>query len=255
MAESTPCPDMGASGAGGRKVAFGVNYEGHKITEYALAHGAVCALNVQVAMDAPFDGDVADEATRAVGRSEQQFAGYRHSAMLCGIQTALSQLRATCLARGATVLFVQVARGRSAKAFFDDSIAPNLPSDLPHQAWFGYKSGDFFVPPEGNVRFGFVNFGMFARLSGGVRPGEVFTCVEGTPVTRDENGHLCVDRWIRSRPGVEVAQVVAGHEQALILTAGLPAIRLLGIADDMPFVTPEAYTKADLLAMFSQGSP
>ena len=33
-------------------------------------------MNAQVAMDAPFAGEVADEAVRAKGRSEEQFKGY-----------------------------------------------------------------------------------------------------------------------------------------------------------------------------------
>ena len=46
---------------------LGVNYEGHKITRHALARGALCVLNMQIAMDAPFLGEPAGETTRAKG--------------------------------------------------------------------------------------------------------------------------------------------------------------------------------------------
>ena len=54
---------------------LGVNYEGHKITRHVLARGAKCVLNMQIAMDAPFMGETAEESTRAKGKScYQMFA-------------------------------------------------------------------------------------------------------------------------------------------------------------------------------------
>lgn len=228
---------------------LGVNYEGHKITEHALRCGAVCTLNMQVAMDAPFLGEVADEATRATGPAEASFSGFDRGVMLEGISKGINACAGECRRLGATTLVVQVARGRSAQSFLETSIAPYLPADLDVKIYCGYQSVDFFPPPAAKVLFGFINIGMFARLTAGVLPGEVFACVDGLAVQATSGvGALRVvaGAWQDAKAGRGIA--VGSHGS--VLAAGLPLVRLLGIADDMPFVTPSDYSRDELLALF-----
>ena len=116
----------------------GVNFEGHKISEYALGTmGALHCLNLQIAMDAPFHGDVADEATRSVGPSEEGFEGYDPSVLIAGLTKGVEALRDAIDGAGdggdgeeggpvVRTLVVQIARGRRAAAFQRDVVEPVL---------------------------------------------------------------------------------------------------------------------------------
>ena len=115
---------------------LGVNFEGHKISEYALGTmGALHCLNLQIAMDAPFHGDVADEATRSVGPSEEGFEGYDPSVLIAGLTKGVEALRDAIDGAGdggdgeeggpvVRTLVVQIARGRRAAAFQRDVVEP-----------------------------------------------------------------------------------------------------------------------------------
>ncbi len=53
---------------------YGINFEGGKIIKYILeSKNCIAYANIQIAMDAPYDGCVADEKLRNLGRSELQF--------------------------------------------------------------------------------------------------------------------------------------------------------------------------------------
>ena len=57
--------------------AVGINYEGGKIIEYAeKIELCIGFINAQIAMDAPFHDQIADESVRALGRSELNMDGY-----------------------------------------------------------------------------------------------------------------------------------------------------------------------------------
>ena len=154
--------------------------------------------------------------------------------------------------RGAARLVVQIGRGRSAAPFRAETIDPilaALPAGLDYTFGYGYRSTTWWRPPFEDGRrepFGFVNVGMFARLSGGVRPGEVFACTDGVAVVRRDasSGRLVV----------AADEPLAGENAAAaIVDAGLPSVRLVGIADDMPFVTPADYGIEELLLLLQQG--
>ena len=110
--------------------------------------------------------------------------------------------------------------------------------------------------------FGFVNIGMFARLADGrglrggphgrehgkeggkglgVRPGEVFACIRG---------HSVAQRGLGGRLVVVDAHEMDTASSISPLDAGLPLVELLGISDEMPFVTPDAYERDSLMALF-----
>ncbi len=59
----------------------GINFEGGKIIKYILqSKKCIAYANIQIAMDAPYNGRVADEKLRNLGRSELQFdKKYRYS--------------------------------------------------------------------------------------------------------------------------------------------------------------------------------
>jgi len=90
--------------------------------------------------------------------------------------------------------------------------------------------------------FGFLNIGMFAKLASGTKPalpGEVFACIEGHAVKqRGQGGRLVVIDAPPPPPG------------CIVLDAGLPLVELVGMSDEMPFVTPDKYNKEELLSLF-----
>lgn len=231
---------------------LGVNYEGGKIVAHAESFDAcVGVLNVQVAMDAPFQGAVAHEAVRAAGRSETQFPGYDAARLAKGVATALEEAANAAAAAGANHLVVQVARGRSADSFWAE-LAHLLPVAFQPPAGtatvvHGYRSSDYFSSPT--APFVAVNLGMFARLSdaAAVPPGAVFvpaSSVDLQPRQQREAG------WTPTTRRLRYAADGSPAPGSKCLPTSLPKCALLGLADDMPFVTPQSYELEALLAAF-----
>jgi GNAT superfamily N-acetyltransferase len=151
----------------------GINYEGGKISEYA-EKSTFCLgyINAQIAMDAPFHDQIANEAVRALGRSEKSMAGYCEERLLVGLDKILALLNnyLALSSKGdsskpkSKLLIIQIARGRSAVETIQLILLLLTKHGIQrfHIAT-GYKTFDYFAYPQ--EEFYFLNIGMFGRLS------------------------------------------------------------------------------------------
>ena len=256
----------------------GVNFEGHKIGHHALRLGARFVLNLQIAMDAPFHGDVADESTRAAGPSEEGFEGYNREVMVAGLRRGAQALRDAMegkssrfdearVGQAVNTLIIQIARGRRAPDFQRDVMEPIIQSVFFADARtstlnvvyvHGYRSTSYFTTVGDHETAetraagaaAVLNVGMFARIgTHRPQPGQVFACMSGRSIEMDP---------ITNRPrhcehaGENVGDHRGGEVVAtdgILLDGGLPHVHLLGLADSMPFVTPDQYKEQDLLSL------
>lgn len=214
---------------------WSVNYEGGKIIEHALM-SPLCKgySNIQISMDAPFLGRVADTSTRRAApgmRAETAFPGYDENIMINALTGALAGIQET--ARTSSTLsphefyVFQIARGKAAKSTEHDILAPILKrlAIANYEVAYGYRSDTYFQYPT--QEFIFVNIGMMACLTQALPPGQL--CIpETTHDVMVKDGNMIVTK---SRM----------HHDDLLSPAGFTATHLFGIADDMPFVTPENY--------------
>ncbi len=214
-------------------ICLGVNYEGGKIIEYAKSYDScVCSINLQIAMDAPFFGDVAHESVRSKGPSETQFKGYNEKYMLNQIKIGLDEITQCCKDKNANILVIQIARGRSAKQFVT-KIKP-LIGNISTEIICGYHSIEYFKRKDKKL-FGFINIGMFARLNKDIRPGEVF---------------IPIHSWDVEQKSTNNKLFVSKHRNHNVITK-LPPMYILGVLESMPFVTPNDYNLSELLSLFT----
>lgn len=221
----------------GRNLPIGINYEGGKIIDYAIANNNCLAYaNVQIGMDAPFHGEVASESVRQLTRSETQFVGYSDERL---------QLQLTDIFRYIInqfkfdELIIQIARGRSATIMEKEIIRPVLCklNYYNYIIFYGYRSKDYFTYPQGNKKFIFVNIGMFARLSdiNVIKAGDIcnpIITLDILGISKETNKFIVSD-IIRDHSG----------DKNILNNFNFPKIKLYGIADDMPFITPDTYSQ------------
>ena len=219
---------------------IGINYEASKIITHIQQFGnCVGYANLQIAMDAPFHGRVADEKVRSVGRSELQFPGYDDTKLVA----SLTQIFKTILARyGPDIkIILQIARGRSAESTFEEVIRPIFDKlkISNYETKYGYRSNDYYSPIDTTTPFVFVNYGMFAVLSQ----------VEKVAVGQICNPTVSVSiKKYNPSTGFFTDALKKYHGKKNILNdiPEIQHIRLYGIKDDMPFVTPDIYQETHI---------
>lgn len=221
-----------------KKEIMGINFEGNKINIHAINHGAEFAVNLQIAMDAPFDGDVANHEFRNKGPSESRFAGYKENEMQNKIKYMFNYVTKKCLKKNINTVVLQIARGRSGRAFFNKNVKQFLSEKIKYIIFYGYRSNKYFKL-EKKINFAFINIGMFARFTKSVRPGEVFVCKNGISIKHDKEKNIII------LPKSKI-------NNRKIIVAGFPLVKLIGISDSMPFVTPENYNKKELISLFNK---
>jgi hypothetical protein len=222
----------------------GINYEGGKIIKHILeSKYCVAYANIQIAMDAPYDGRVADEKLRDKGRSELQFdPKYKYSDVL--VQYKLYMVLNYIQEKYPdTKIIIQIARGRSGISMYNEVIKPILPpfeltnsngNENPKKIKivYGYRANDYFKYSSIKSNFVFINIGMFA----------VLTNVDTIPV-----GTVCnpVMTYDVNDISMNVTEKHIFNDNKNILNAffDVPKIILCGIADNMPFITPDVYSK------------
>lgn len=210
---------------------IGINYEGGKIIRYALnGNKCIAYANIQIAMDAPFHGQVANDTLRIKGRSETQFEGYNDDRLKKQLHAIFSHIDENY---EFDELVIQIARGKSAYLTEMDILKPvmqelNFPKYRVH---YGYRTKDYFPYPENN--FIFVNIGMFARLTNinWIKAGDICNPIE----TYDILG--ITDN------GFQIENHTKFHNKNILNGLDFEKIILYGIADDMPFITPDSYQK------------
>ena len=218
----------------------GINYEGGKIIEYAI-HCTFCIgyINAQIAMDAPFHGQVADEKVRSEGRSELSMDGYKEEHLVSGLRKVILIVKSFISRQHNDALIIfQVARGRSARSTIQ-LVEPILKACNIVRYLFvtGYRSLDYFQHPE--EPFVFVNIGMFGRLTNidNVNPGDILNPIATFDLVRTCNGEL---QLISKAPRIHTCS------KNLLSGSEFDDMMLIGIADEMPFITPNEYNAEDL---------
>ena len=229
---------------------IGINYEGGKIISHILRYdNCVAYANLQIAMDAPFHTPprVADESVRREGRSELQFKGYHEEALKYRLRIVLEWVYRNY---EDTKVVLQIARGRSAAATAKEVLLPVL--DLCgidyYELCFGYRSTDYYTPTD-DVPFVFVNYGMFAVLQEPSQELSVGTICNPIETVNINNYNPDTGQW-----EIEVDRMRFRGEEKNILNdfdLTVPKITLLGLADELPFVTPDRYNSKHIRALCS----
>lgn len=156
-----------------RNFPIGANYEGGKIITYALNSGKCIAhVNAQIGMDAPFHGEIANEAVRTKGRSETQFKDYSDEKLQNQLFDIFNHIIKNYKFAD---LIIQIARGRSAITTEMEILNPVMCKleFSKYQVYSGYRKKEYFPYPEND--FVFVNIGMFSRITHNdkIKPGDI----------------------------------------------------------------------------------
>ena len=238
---------------------IGVNFESGKIINHIKRKYKNLSgySNFQIAMDAPFHGMVADESLRAKGPSERSIKDFNYMNFESSLFNALLEIINFICDKNVDTLVIQIARGRSGVVFFKDDIIPKLNNfgvlefikmekdKYIHYNFktcnkkkkiiltFGYRSKDYFDLPM-KKKFVFINIGMYARLQFDKK------------ITA---GLLCIPTETYSmNPDKNITDKMIFNDDLLLKSKfTFPQIKLIGIDDNMAFVTPDNYKLNDFL--------
>ena len=212
---------------------IGINYEGGKIIDHILQYSqCVGFANCQIAMDAPYEGRVANEDIRSQGRSETQFVGYDEYYLI----DQLSEIFSSVLEKfGETKIVIQISRGRSGKTIFNEILLPILLklNIINYVIKYGYRSDDYYKPQIDSSDFIFINIGMFAVLQyvNQVKICRIFNPIKAYKINSYINNEFQVSN-----------DVFFYDNNPKNLLNKLGKIIIVGIANDMKFVTPDIYS-------------
>ena len=238
---------------------IGVNFESGKIINFikkTYKKNLAGYSNFQIAMDAPFHGMVADESLRAKGPSERSIKDFNFMNFESSLFNALLEVINYICEKNIDTLVIQIARGRSGVVFFKDDIIPKLNNfgnlefikmekdKYIHYNFntcnkkkkiiltFGYRSKDYFNLPM-KKKFVFINIGMYARLQFNKIPA----------------GLLCIPTETYSMNNDKsISDKLLFNDDLLLKSKfNFSKIKLIGIDDNMAFVTPENYKLNDFL--------
>lgn len=231
---------------------IGINYEGGKIIKHVLqSDHCISYANVQIAMDAPYHNRIADASLRNKGRSELQFdKKYRYIDAI--VQCKLMNIIEYILEHYPNKkIIMQIARGKAAIPMYIDVIKPLLfhygllnkkddPNPKKIKIINGYRTKDYFDISSINTDFIFINIGMFAVLTHDdkINVGQVCNPI----ITYDINENL---NYINKT-------LFNSDKNILNYFSNIPKFILLGISDDMPFITPENYSEKQMSILIKQ---
>lgn len=216
----------------------GINYEGGKIISHILkSENCIAYANCQIAMDAPYHGRVADESIRSRGRSELQFPGYTDEYLISQLEQIFDYIK---INYPDIKIVIQIARGRSGESMINEIIDPIL-SKLKitdYEFKSGYRSTYYYTPLD-TTKFVFVNIGMFAVLTNveNTKVGQICNPTETVIATE-----LTHDKKILS----DYTVTSFDDKKNILSNMTFQKIKLIGIADTMPFVTPDVYPKSSI---------
>ena len=234
-----------------KNIIVGVNYESQRIIRHAIHLKANFIVNLQIAMDAPFHGVEANEKVRSKGRTEEQLFDYDSKRMQAELAQTLYKIKQTCNQQNIHKIIIQIARGRSGKSFYDDIIHPlvtKILKDIHVDVIFGYREKQYYTCTE-QEKYIFLNIGMFARIgtfklntsnklvsvfnNHTYPPGRVFECRNGITLNTKH-------KYLKQ-------SMIGSLGSSQFISTGLRKCYLIGILDDMPFVTTEHYSLTDFL--------
>jgi hypothetical protein len=141
---------------------------------------------------------------------------------------------------------MQIARGRAGISMFNEVISPALsplsllesngtPNADKLQVIYGYRSTDYFDYTKINSDFIFVNVGMFAVLTNSDIINVGMIC---NPII----SYSIIDSTMR----VSNEAHFDDNKNILNKFNDISKIILFGIADNMPFITPDIYPKTSI---------
>lgn len=239
------------------RLTVGINFESGKIIDHILkCKSCIAFANIQIAMDAPYKGRVADDALRNKGRSEQQFDvkyGYDERKLKHTLYHIFEYIKNKY---PDTNIVLQIARGKAAESTYEEVLKPiftrlniinNLTNFINKEGQIkkyksGYRTTDYYIPTTDD-NFIFVNYGMFAVL------------------TNDDNinvGKICnpiYTGYVELKNNkIELTKITTQDEtkNILIHLGYFEKLYLMGITDDMPFVTPDKYKEEDISNLIKQ---
>jgi hypothetical protein len=239
---------------------IGANYEGGKIIKHIkdkYKKKLVGYSNFQISMDAPFHNMIADEKLRSKGPSERSIPDFNFMNFESSVFNGLLEIINYACEKNADTIILQIARGRSGVVFFKDDILPKLNAfgrvefqKMENDKYlhynfyvcgkkkkiiltFGYRAKDYFNLPM-KKKFVFVNIGMFARLQFNKKITSGLLCVPF------ETYKMSADKSIFDK--------LEFDDDILFKSAyKFNKIKLIGIDDDMEFITPEFYKLKDFI--------
>jgi hypothetical protein len=230
------------------RMILGINYEGGKIIKHIMKQkGVVAYANVQIRMDSPWHGEIADDSKRNLGPFETQFTNYTHRRSQMIEKLTLVFRKAQDIieeSKDVDQLIVQIARGKAAEWFIPDIILPiieSLSSQVKSMVKIikGYRTNDYYINHSSSLekseKFVFINIGMFASVT----PSQlVEVCVPIYTLDITMNGRdLNVLCWNK-------------HVNDFGATIGLTPMILAGIPDDAPFIVPDKYDYMTVSSLF-----
>ena len=230
---------------GGKIKCIGINYEAGKIINHILKYkNCVGYVNIQVAMDAPYAGRVADDTVRQKGRSESQYEkyGYDENKLINDVTRIFNHIKEHYIG---IKIVIQIARGKAAQSTLDEIILPILKKleIKTFESKFGYRSTDYYVPIT-DEKFVFVNYGMFAVLSNinDIRAGQICNPCN----TYIINSYSDIDGFAVGEASINYE---TNDKNILSQMKWLIDVNLYGIADDMPFVIPSVYKEEHIMRL------
>ena len=225
----------------------GINFEGGKIIKHILKFAnCVGYVNCQIAMDAPFHSPprVADESIRTKGRSESQFKGYDEPKLMLKLEEIFIRILSMY---GNLKIIIQIARGRASEPTFNEVIKPVLDKIglTNFETKYGYRTKDYYIPSD-DKPFVFFNYGMFAELSDHIpiEVGEICNPLLTYDIIdyNNEHGFKFENKTIFETDSKNILNTFDSIKK----------LALFGIADDMPFITPDIYKKDHILSMIEK---
>ena len=138
---------------------------------------------------------------------------------------------------------MQIARGRSGISMYNEVLRPVLfplglinadvvPNQKKFKLLYGYRSTDYYQCSRAKSEFVFINIGMFAVLTNAnnVKVGQICNPTTTFDITDTD---------------MNITGKHVFHDNKNILNSfhDISKITLCGIADDMPFITPDVYSK------------
>ena len=225
---------------GSKEFVVGINYEGGKIIKHILEYPTCIAYaNLQIAMDAPYHDipRIANEKLRLKGRSETQFDSYDENKLKEKLEELLSYIKETYYG---IKIVIQIARGKASVSTFCEVIKPLLDKlkIVNFEYIFGYRTINYYKPID-DTQFVFVNYGMFAELSNDIKVhvGEICNPV----ITYDIQKYIGNEFIYDGETSFE-----KNDKNILNRFPDIKKLKLFGIDDKMPFVTPDIYDKKDI---------
>lgn len=223
---------------GGANSIIGINFEGGKIINHIKKYpNCIAYANLQIAMDAPYHGRVADDSVRKEGRSEKFFPGYDESYLIRQLTTVFNYIKDNY---PDTKKVIQIARGKAAVWTRDEILIP-LFDDLKiknYEFVFGYRCADYYSPEIGDEDFVFINYGMFA----------VLTDVEHVQVAEicNPDTTLNIVDYKDNKMVSDYKISTFNDDKNILNKLDFKHITLAGIADRMKFIVPKDYSKESM---------